>query len=449
MHVAWVVEVLLAVCMVILGYGICWVSAVRPLRRQQGRIAAAPKTGKRGSGQRTSRYSGRQAEGRRPGPGEPIRPQTPAGPAAMESSSVATPPGPGTEKDGIYAERLEFSAVRAGSGAAAEPRFRVAVHRELAPYPVPPSNPDVIERSAREDPDFRDRLTDTAADYLAGKYGDPVVARVTSPVFVTNQSFPETDLAEACSRISDTLTALVERPLAAAGAQLRIPAPVDAAGAGIGAGLILEPFTTPLGNAARLFEIAGVGVGLLTGLHPLVLASAKLLARGELHRQMTQGILEAGRSLARGEPLSRAEPGDRPPAAEARERADARADRPPDRPPGVPGPEQLKVPSAWNGERFAGEGGRNGTPGRPGAHLQERGAVGEDERWVDSSQRHAGDQDGMRVHPMSYRDERAAASEVEYYEPYRSRTLDPERPARGGPRERDNGSYGEGASERG
>ena len=276
---AGVFEGLLAVCLVILGYGICWMVAVRPLRRQLRRAASAGTAAGRDSGQRTGRPPGRQTEARVPEPAAPPRQRTRAGPAEAEPGTTAAPLGPGLEQGRIYAERLEFSFVRAGSGAAAEKRFRVAVERELVRYPVQYSNPEVVGLQAQEDPDFRDRLLETAADYLAGKYGDPVVDRAASQVWVTSESFPETDLAGICSGISDGLTTLVERPLAAAGTQLHIPGPVDAAGAGIGAGLILEPVTGPLGNAARLCEIVGVGIGLLTGLHPLVLASAKLLAR--------------------------------------------------------------------------------------------------------------------------------------------------------------------------
>jgi hypothetical protein len=433
---AGVIEGLLALCLVVFGYGICWITAVRPLRR-----AAAAGTAAGRLGQRAGRRAGGQGEPRVPERAGPPRRRTRAALAAAEPGPAVAPAAPSIEQGRIYAERLGFSVVRAGSGAAAEPRFRVAVERELIPYAGRYSNLDVVERQVRNDADFRDRLLETAADYLAGQYGDPVVARAAGQVWVTSQSFPETDLADVCGRISDGLTTLVERPLAAAGAQLRIPGPVDAAGAGIGAGLILEPVSGALGDATRLCEIVGVGIGLLTGLHPLVLASAKLLARGELHRQMARGLVEAGKSLFRGEPSSRAEPGDRSPAVEpSRAPADSRAVHPADWPPGVLSPEETTVPSSWRGGESTRDADHDGWPVRPRAHAEYRAAAGEEEPWVD----------GPRpVRPGAHPDRRAAANEVEDDERDRSRTRDRSEPARGGPRGRGNGSYGAGRSDRG
>lgn len=123
-------------------------------------------------------------------------------------------------------------------------------------------------------------------------------------------------LLAGCGRVSEGLAAIVEWPLTEAGEELGIPAPVDAAGAAIGAGLVLEPLTRPLGEAARLCEIVGVGIGLLTGCLPLALASAKLLAESEIHQQMARGIVEAGKLVFRDGSLLRAEPGDRSATAE-------------------------------------------------------------------------------------------------------------------------------------
>jgi hypothetical protein len=155
-----------------------------------------------------------------------------------------------------------------------------------------------------------------------------VVAWASRQVWRTSQSFPETDLAGICGRVSDGLATIVEWPLTEAGRGLGIPGPVDAAGAAIGAGLILEPVTRPLAEAARLCEIIGVGIGLLTGCHPLALASAKLLAESRIHEEMAQGLLKAGKLVFHGElPAARAEPGDRPAVAEPSQDRERLADR--------------------------------------------------------------------------------------------------------------------------
>lgn len=149
---------------------------------------------------------------------------------------------------------------------------------------------------AEHDESFRERLTDAAADYFAGKYGDPVFATVTQ-AWVTEGAFPETALADVCNRIGDGLSSVVESPLEAVGTELHIPGLLDATMAGIGTNLVLEPVTGPLGDVAQLCEIVGVVVGVLTGFHPLALASAKMLAHDEFHKGVARGIVEAGKTI--------------------------------------------------------------------------------------------------------------------------------------------------------
>ena len=397
---AWVAEGLVALCLVVLGWVICWVLAVRPVSR----TVAAQNAAENGGGQRVGRDHVEPAEGRLPDPAglSRVAGPLPAQDQAVPASATAEPGG--TASNGplavapgmVYFERLEFSIAR-GTPAEAESRFRIAVERDLVPQPVRYSNPEAVAQRAQEDSDFRERLAGTAADYFVGEYGDPVVAWASRQVWVTSQSFPETDLADVCGRVSEELATIVKWPLTEAGRGLDIPAPVDAAGAAIGVGLVLEPVTRPLGEAARLCEIVGVGIGLLTGCHPLALASAKMLARSMIHEQMAWGIVEAGKVVFRGEPLPRAEPGDRSAAAEtsreaepSREKAAFARDPSQGRPPGALDPEELWVASGWDGSRAAGQ--RDGTggeryvddrdwtrpvrephsmaSGRPGAHEQ-------------------------------------------------------------------------------
>lgn len=48
--------------------------------------------------------------------------------------------------------------------------------------------------------------------------------------------------------------------------------------------------TAPLGDAARVCEIAGIVIGLVTGMHPLVMACAKRLAHDELGNMLARGF---------------------------------------------------------------------------------------------------------------------------------------------------------------
>jgi hypothetical protein len=53
-------------------------------------------------------------------------------------------------------------------------------------------------------------------------------------------------------------------------------------GVGITANFVTAPLTARLEGAARVCEVAGIVVGLATGLQPLVIACVKLLAHDEL-----------------------------------------------------------------------------------------------------------------------------------------------------------------------
>jgi hypothetical protein len=190
---------------------------------------------------------------------------------------------------------------------------RIEVARHVAPLPAGQFSdvgdaPAVADRAAR-DQGFRDRLGEAASDYFATQWGDPAFALVTER-WITQDTFPETAAAAVCSRIGTGLNAIVARPLDAIGTEIRLPAPVASAGAGIGADLILQPVTRPLGQAARFCEIACVVIGLATGFHPLALAAAKMFAHDEFHRMLARGIGEAARTLVLGP--QRPSPLDRP-----------------------------------------------------------------------------------------------------------------------------------------
>ena len=202
----------------------------------------------------------------------------------------------------FYAERLRFSAVRISpdSFPRAEQEFRIQVERDVAELPGPPlgdlGNASAIIDRAEKDEVFRERLGKTASGYLATKWADPAFAVVTER-WVTQNTFPETALAGACNRIGGGLETIVERPLEKIGTELRLPGPEAATAAGIGAALILQPVTEPLGHVSTFLEITGVVVGMATGLHPVALASMKMLVHDQFHNLVARGIREAAREL--------------------------------------------------------------------------------------------------------------------------------------------------------
>ena len=227
-------------------------------------------------------------------------------PAAPAAPAHATAGGPAIIPGQLYAERLRFSH----AGVQAEPvagrserQFRIQIERQIGAFPSPQAgvlnNPSTIIQLAGNDAGFRGRLSQAASEYFVPRPGGPAVAVVTER-WVTQNAYPETDLAEVCNRISNGLETIVERPFGNLGTELRLPGPQAAAAAGTGAGLILQPVTEPLGHAAAFLEITGVVVGLATGFHPLALAAAKMLAHDEFHDFVARRLREAARQVFEG-----------------------------------------------------------------------------------------------------------------------------------------------------
>jgi hypothetical protein len=241
--------------------------------------------------------------------GESLAAPSAARPLAVAPAVPDTPAGGGPTVPGrLYAERLRFSIVAGQKESLAprsERRYRIQVERQVGALPSPQPvalEPSAIIQRAEHDAGLRERLSDAASDYFATKLGNPVFAAVTER-WVTQNAYPETALVEVCNRISSGLDTIAEKPLEKAGTQLLLPGPQGpgaAAAAGIGATLILQPVAEPLGQAATFLEITGVAVGLATGLHPLALASAKMLAHDQFHDAMARGLREAARQVFEG-----------------------------------------------------------------------------------------------------------------------------------------------------
>ena len=234
----------------------------------------------------------------------------------------------------LYAERLQFSITPAPVAPSA---VVIVVERTVAALPpeaLPtdaPRDPLTIITRADQDPVSSSRLVEAASDYAASRWGDPAFAAVTAR-WITHDTFPETAAAQVCQRIADGLQTLVATPLQAAGTAIRLPAPAAEAGAEIGADLILQPVTRPLGQAARFCEIVAVVAGTVTGLHPLALAAAKMLAHDEFHQQLARVIEPGGRSGGR---QARRMPGPASPGWSSRRHPSARLTG---RPPRAPAP---------------------------------------------------------------------------------------------------------------
>lgn len=277
----------------------------------------------------------------------------------------------------LYAERLRFSVVPA-PGEAPSPSqawVRIGVERMVGELPQGPlgglGNPSTYADRPEHDKGFGVRLGEAVYDYFADKWGDPAFTAATE-WWKTNNSFPETAAAEICNRISKVMATIAEKPLEKIGTEIHLPGPEATAAAGIGADLILQPVAQPVGQAAQFLEIVGVAVGVTTGLHPLALASAKILLREEFYRVVARGIVEAAPKVfdGPGQPSPDERPGSasapQGPAVIREPRGDrasdiGRAPGAPDRStrwphgPGITGPDSPEI-TGPNGPRITGPG---------------------------------------------------------------------------------------------
>ena len=161
---------------------------------------------------------------------------------------------------------------------------------------------DEIEllRSAYQDHgtgnDRRDEIKAAAADYAASWTEGQFAVRW----WETPQRFPLTRAAELLHGSADWLRQLVENPVAGAASRAGIPGPLVPIGAGITANLVTARLTAPLEGAARVFEAAAIVIGLATGTHPLVMASAKLFAHDELNKALSKGFEQIFDSIGAG-----------------------------------------------------------------------------------------------------------------------------------------------------
>jgi hypothetical protein len=279
----------------------------------------------------------------------PEPPTTPIAVAPASAPAIAPAVGTavGTAVPGrLYAERLEFSLARNETASPAEPMVRIEVTRYIGELPAEQfrdaGDAAAITGRAERDQGFRDRLDEAASEYFATTWGDPAFAAATER-WMTQDAYPEIAAAALCSRIGSGLNAIVARPIETMGTEIRLPGPAAAAGAGIGADLILQPVTRSLAGAARFCEIVGIVVGVATGFHPLALAAGKMLARDEFHRVLARGISEAARTLIAGPARP---PAGRAGAAEIRGTLpDRRLDPPRDRLSGPRRPDEPRGPS--------------------------------------------------------------------------------------------------------
>jgi hypothetical protein len=134
--------------------------------------------------------------------------------------------------------------------------------------------------------DRRQEAKSAAADYAASW----VEGRWSVRWWKTAESFPLSRAADLLDGSAEWLRGLVEHPVADAASRAGVEGPIVPIGSGITANFVTVRLTAPLEGAARVCEVAGIVLGMATGMHPLVLACAKRLAHDELGKVLSRGF---------------------------------------------------------------------------------------------------------------------------------------------------------------
>lgn len=160
---------------------------------------------------------------------------------------------------------------------------------------------ETIESLGRmyENPDvssgLRERIKAAVADYAATW----AEGQWDTTWWQTPQSFPLSQAARLFDGSADWLCGLVEHPVADVLSVAGVEGPVVPVDAGITAGFVTAPVTAPLEAVARICEIAGIVIGLLTGAHVLVIACAKPFVHDEAKRLLGKGFEHVISSIER------------------------------------------------------------------------------------------------------------------------------------------------------
>jgi hypothetical protein len=140
-------------------------------------------------------------------------------------------------------------------------------------------------RDASAIAELRDRLKDAWAETLAGDI-EETAWKIDGPS-------DGQQTADLVASLPDRAKALVQGQLADLARDMSIPAPVASLGAGVTATLVLSPVLKPAERVLHSLEVVGIALGLVTGLHPLVIVCAKHLAHDEVGSVLTTTIKHA------------------------------------------------------------------------------------------------------------------------------------------------------------
>lgn len=135
---------------------------------------------------------------------------------------------------------------------------------------------------------FTEALAKSAADNIEGEIWR---------VWQTSDDLPLDQTINFLIGVSESVHEVVQNSLECLADGIGVPAPVDLVGANVVATLLTDPITEPIGNVEHGLELAGILVGLATGVHPLVMTCAKYLIHDEISSALSEGIKDALESV--------------------------------------------------------------------------------------------------------------------------------------------------------
>lgn len=126
-------------------------------------------------------------------------------------------------------------------------------------------------------------------ELLRESVAEVVAGRVEGMVWRTDD-LSEDQVASFVAGLPDIVKTLAEKPLDSLAGLAGVPVRVALLSADVTATLLLKPVLEPIETAVHAFEVAGIVIGLVTGLHPLVITCVKHLAYDELGDALTEAF---------------------------------------------------------------------------------------------------------------------------------------------------------------
>jgi len=174
---------------------------------------------------------------------------------------------------------------------------RLLGQRDAAAVPRAENNAggQAVERSTEAGPEsdrpgLRDKFTDATAEYVAEKI---ILFAPQRLQWASTDLLNPADLSTALDRCQQALHNLAQHPVDELLTRAGAAPSVAAVASGIGANLVLAPMDQLIGSTSQLIDVAGILIGAVTGLHPLLIASANRLANVEVQNATAHVLAEA------------------------------------------------------------------------------------------------------------------------------------------------------------